>query len=210
MEAVVFLPKEDIMKHILTLAAVVFFMMLLSSCKTNQGPLAATNFDGLNGPVLIDGSVNNWKPDPFSIYSNETLTLFLKSTNPAYVEEGTGSVQIYCNQLNGTEPISMYKAFSPDTNLDNRIVSIWMYAPAALAALNNSYFLNLYAMPDGGSYKEISSSNQFSTGWTQITFRVPNSDDYTYISAMKFSLEAIANLNPTPFTGNIYFDEISW
>jgi hypothetical protein len=199
------------MKRIVTLAAVfVFFIMLLSSCKTNQGPLAATNFDGLNGPVLIDGSVNNWKPDPFSIYSNETLTL---NTNPAYVEEGSGSVQIYCNPLNGTEPISMYKAFNQDTNLSNRIVSIWMYtSPTSptLAALNGTYFLNLYALVDGGSYKEISSSNQFSTGWTQIKFTVPNSDDYTYISAMKFSLEAIANSTPPSFTGYIYFDEISW
>jgi hypothetical protein len=203
------------MKRTLTItAAVIFFIMLLSSCKTNQGPLAATNFDGLNGPVLNIGngliSINNWEVNPYSTVNPSNETLSLNTTNAACIEEGTGSAEIYCNPLAYQKPITLYKVFSPDTNLSNRIVSIWIYVPPALSNLNGSYFLNLYATVDGGGDKEIYSSNQFSTGWTQIKFTVPNSDEYTYISAMRFSLEAIANLTPTPFTGYIYFDEISW
>lgn len=201
------------MKRIVTLAVVIFSIMMLSSCKS-PGPLAATNFDGLNGPVLNIGngliSINNWEVNPYSTVSPSNETLSLNTTNAACIEEGIGSAEIYCNPLAYQKPITLYKAFSPPTNLSNRIVSIWMYAPSDLAALNGTYFLNLYVTVDGGGDKEISSSNQFSSGWTQIKFTVPNSDDYTYISAMRFSLEAIANLTPTPFPGYIYFDEISW
>ena len=198
----------------LTAAVVIFILLMISSCKPQQGTLAPSTFDGLNGPVQpITGgiSINNWEPDPFSIYSNETLAL---NTNLAYVEEGTGSAQIYCNPLSASEPVSLYKDFSyNNANLTNRIVSIWMYAPTALAAMNNSYYLDLYATISGGGAKEIYSSNQFasSAGWTQISFKVPtNTEDYNYVSAIKFTLEALVNLTPQPFTGNIYFDEISW
>lgn len=203
---------------IITAAGIIFAILILSSCK-QQGTLAPSTFDGLNGdtksPVIQLGggliSINNWQPDPFaSVKSNETLTL---NTNTAYVEEGTGSAQIYCNPLSQADPISLYKDFSnSDVNLTNRIVSIWMYAPAPLAAMNNSYFLDLYVNINGGtSPKEIFSSNTFATGWTQILFKIPaNTDDYNYVSAIKFVLEDLINQNPQPFTGNIYFDEISW
>ena len=199
----------------LTAACVIFILFMISSCKPQQGTLAPSTFDGLNGPVqTISGggiSINNWEPDPYSIYSNETLTL---NTNPAYVEEGTGSAQVYCNPLSATEPVSLYKDFSySNVNLTNRIVSIWMYAPTALAAMNNSYYLDLYVTISGGGAKEIYSSNQFPTraGWTQISFKVPtNTEDYNYVSAIKFTLEALVNLTPPNYVGNVYFDEISW
>jgi|GEM_PF-2027727 hypothetical protein len=200
---------------IATAAMVILTVFILSSCK-QQGTLAPSTFDGLNGPVqTIPGggiSINNWEPDPFAAdhNSNESLTL---NTNPAYVEEGTGSAQIYCNPLSTTEPITLYKDFSGNNaNLTNRIVSIWMYAPPDLSDKNNSYFLDLYVTINGGtSPKEIFSSNTFATGWTQISFKVPaNTDDYNYVSAIKFALEDLVNQNPQPFTGTIYFDEISW
>lgn len=199
----------------LTAAGVVFIMLMISSCNQKQGTLAPSTFDGLNGPVqtiAVGGySINNWEPDPYSIYNNETLAL---NTNAAYVEEGTGSAQVYCNPLSSTEPISLYKDFSyNNANLTNRIVSIWMYVPANLAVMNTSYFLDLYLTINGGGTKEIYSRNQYpaTAGWTQISFKTPtDTEDYNYVSAVKFTLEDLVNQNPQPFTGYIYFDEISW
>jgi hypothetical protein len=207
--------KEFIMKKILiTAAGIILTVLILSSCK-QQGTLAPSTFDGLNGPVqTISGggiSINNWEPDPFAVDHNSNETLML-NTNTAYVEEGAGSAQIYCNPLSATEPITLYKDFgNSNVNLTNRIVSIWMYTPSNLTALNTSYYLDLYTTTISG-IKEIYSSNTYSTGWTQISFKIPaNTDDYTYVSAIKFSLEALTNVTPpSNFIGTIYFDEISW
>jgi hypothetical protein len=200
------------MKKILMAALLVVF----ASCKAPKAePIAASvffHFDAPNELAYWDNVVP----------TNETLSFF--NTDPLYIEAGAGSVKCACSLSETSNPQQIgifFQQFSSNQNLTNRTVTIWVYVPADLAALTPScYNMDLIIQRASMTNQDTFYGPALNTaGWNQVKYVIPaystdtnnSTHDYHDVSIMYFAIEN--NTSPTlpaPWSGAIYFDELSW
>ncbi|MEI7541793.1 MAG: hypothetical protein WCJ94_00895 [bacterium] len=194
------------------LISILLIMLFFVSCKplNNSEPLPASVF------YNFDSSLNGWGSNGIS---NETLSI---NSNSNYIKAGTGSVKCNCYLSSSSIPPKiglLYQDFGTNVNLTNRVVTLWVYVPTELAGLNPRYYIDL-------NIKRQSMSLIVDTfygpalnkaGWNKITFTIPAystdsynvTHDYQDVQMIYFAIENTAQ-TAADWTGNIYFDELSW
>ena len=184
--------------------------VVFTSCKdfkVPDAPVAASVF------YSFDSSLDGWSSNGTS---GESLSI---NTNTTYVEAGTGSAKCICSL--GALPAKiaiLYQYFPGYVNLTSRTVTIWVYVPVDLAAMNPGFYLDLWYRRDSQPGWEWKPGYTLNTaGWVKETYTFPpystdssyNTYDFHDVSAMYFAVEN--NMaSPADWNGTIYFDELSW
>ncbi len=195
------------MKRILIIA--VLALALSASCKNAAnptGPFAAATF------YSFDSSLDGWNSMGTA---NETLSI---NTDAAYIKAGAGSVKCTATlSSTGSKAIIFYKAFGTNQSLTSRTVTLWVYVPVALSAMSPGYYIDLNikrsSMPNPDT---IYGPALNTSGWKSCTYTIPaySSDgnvthDYSDVTMMYFIVENTGQ-TPADWTGDLYFDELSW
>ena len=194
-------------------AAVVIAAALFVSCKnpqSNTEPLPASVF------YDFDVSLDGWESNGIS---NETLSY---NTDANFIKTGAGSVKcsVTLSYADTTPKIGLlYQNFVSNQNLSNRTVTIWVYVPATLAATNPGYYLNLNVKRQsmGINIDTFYGIGLGTAGWNKVTYEIPAystdagnvTHDYSDVQMMYFAVEK-SYQTPANWTGDIYFDELSW
>lgn len=183
------------------------------SCKNNTNPTApyaASTF------YNFDTSLEYWNSNGLS---SETLSI---NTDSNYIKEGAGSIKCACTLSETSSPAKigiLYKVFVANQDITNRTVTIWVYVPASLASLSPGYFLylNIERVSLPSRVDTYYGATLNTAGWTQvkIAFSAYSTDtsnvthDFSDVQMMYFSVENSIQ-TPADWTGDIYFDELSW
>lgn len=187
---------------------VLLLIALLVSCKkgTNPtGPITASTFYG------FDSSLEGWNSD-INSNSNETLSL---NSDANYIKAGAGSIKCECTLSAIHNEIGVLsQSFGSNRDLSNRTVTIWVYVPTSIEYF---IYLNVQRQSMPLDIKTFFGALLNTAGWNEVKFVIPaystdgNSitHDYSDVQMMYFEIRNSTQV-PADWTGDIYFDELSW